>query len=54
VHPRLGLEVERFLHLLERRRDAALAEPAVDEHQQFVLLARQHGLFRPGERMQNN
>ena len=37
-----GREVERLLHLVEGGRDAALLQPFMDEHQQFMLLARQH------------
>ena len=36
---RLGLEPERFFHLIERGRDAVVVEALVDEHQQFILLA---------------
>jgi hypothetical protein len=39
----LGAKVEGILHLVERGRDARFLHPLVDEHQQFVLLARQHG-----------
>jgi hypothetical protein len=39
----LGREVQRLLHLVERGGDARLLEALVDEHQQLVLFARQHG-----------
>ena len=39
---RFGLEVERILHLLERGRDAGLAEMVVDVAKKLMLLARQH------------
>ena len=42
VHPRFGFEVERILHLLERRRHAGLAEMVVDVAKKLMLLARQH------------
>ena len=38
----LGGQVQGFLHLVEGRGDAGLLEPLVDEHQQFVLFAREH------------
>ena len=37
------LEVERVLHLVEGGRHAGFAQPLVDEAEQFVLFARQHG-----------
>jgi len=37
-----GFEVQRVLHFIERRRDAALAYPLVDEHQKLVLFAGEH------------
>ena len=40
---RLGLEVERLAHLVEARRDPALAEAGVDEREELVLLDGQHG-----------
>src|SRR6218665_3198637 len=40
---RLAAQVEGVLHLVERRRNTGLFHPLVDEHQKFVLLARQHG-----------
>ena len=42
VNAGLGGEVERLLHLVERRRDSALLQAFMDEHQEFMLFARQH------------
>ena len=42
VNARLGRQIQRLLHLVERGGDAGLLNPFVDEHQQFVLLAREH------------
>jgi hypothetical protein len=42
VDARFGGQIQRILHLIERWRDAGFLHPFVDEHQQFVLLARQH------------
>jgi hypothetical protein len=39
----LGGQVQRVLHLVEGGGDARLLQPLVDEHEQFVLLAREHG-----------
>src|SRR5690606_9440591 len=39
---RFRLEIKRVLHFVERGRDAALLHPLMNEHQKFVLLARQH------------
>ena len=36
---RLGLQPQRFLHLVEGGRHAIVVEPLVDEQEQFVLLA---------------
>jgi hypothetical protein len=38
----LGLQVERFLHLVEGGRDSRIGEPLLDVAQQLVLLAGQH------------
>ena len=38
----LGLEPERFLHLLERRRNAAVLEFFINEAKEFMLLLREH------------
>ncbi len=58
VDARLALQVERLLHLLERRRDAGFFQLALDEAQELVLLGRQHeeALLRvpPTERTRNN
>src|SRR3546814_382007 len=40
---RLGLEVERVLHLVEGWRDAGVLDPLLDEHEQLVLLPGEHG-----------
>src|SRR5690606_2935331 len=37
-------QVERILHLVKGRRYTRLLHPLVDEHEQFVLLARQHNV----------
>ena len=42
VHARFRLEIERFLHFLERGRNAGFGEPVVDEADEFVLLLREH------------
>ncbi len=42
VHSRFRLEIKRFLHFLERRRDAGCFQPLLNEADQFVLLAREH------------
>ena len=53
VDARLGGQVQSLLHLVERGRDARLLDPFVDEHQQFVLFAREHrqALKRPLRRI---
>ena len=38
----LGLEIDRFLHFLERRSDAALIKIGIDEKQEFLLFPGQH------------
>ena len=38
----LGFQVQRFLHFVKGGRNAAFAHPFMDEHQQFILFARQH------------
>ncbi len=45
VDTRLGFEVERVFHLVERGRDAALGEIVVDVDQQLVLFAGEHRGF---------
>jgi hypothetical protein len=47
---RLRAQVQRLLHLVERRRHARLLEPFVDEHEKLVLLAGQHRGIRLRER----
>ena len=42
MHAGLALEVERFLHFLERGGNARLLQLALDEQKEFVLLGRQH------------
>src|SRR5690606_6332743 len=42
MHAGLALEVERFLHLLERRGNSRLLQLALDEAKEFVLLGGQH------------
>ena len=42
VNTGLGLEIDRFLHFLERRSDAALIKIGVDEKQEFLLFPGQH------------
>ena len=37
-----GAQVQRLLHFLERRRNAGFLQPLVNEHEQFVLFAREH------------
>ena len=46
-------QVQRLLHLVERGGDARLLNTFVDEHQQFVLFAREHrqALMRPLHRI---
>ena len=48
----LGREIERFLHLVERRRHARLFDPLMDEEEEFVLFRRKHALL-PKERIKN-
>jgi hypothetical protein len=45
VDARLGAQVQRFLHFVERRRHAGLLEPFMDEHEKLVLLAGEHRKF---------
>jgi hypothetical protein len=46
----LGAEVEGILHLVEGGRNARLLEALIDEHQEFVLLSREHWQIpRPDE-----
>src|SRR5688572_10808434 len=40
----LGLEIEGFLHLLERGGHSVLLQSFIDEEEQFKLFARQHGV----------
>ena len=42
VNARLGLQAERFLHLLERGGNTAVLQPVIDETEQFMLLLREH------------
>jgi hypothetical protein len=51
VDARLGRQVQRLLHLVEGGGDAGLLDPFVDEHQQLVLLAREH--VRPRQSSRN-
>ena len=39
----VGPQIERIFHFIERWRYTALLHPLVNEHQQFVLLASEHG-----------
>ncbi len=48
----LGGQVERLLHLVEGWRYAGFLDPLMDEHEQLMLLARQH-LRRPSEQSKN-
>jgi len=41
----LGTEVKGVLHFVEGGGDAGRGQPLIDEHQQLVLLARQHGFL---------
>src|SRR4051812_47962951 len=45
VDTRFRAQIERVLHLVERRRHSGLLHPLVDEAEQFELLSRQH--YRP-------
>jgi hypothetical protein len=36
-------EDKGFIHLVKGRRDAGFLDPLMDEHEQFVLLAGEHG-----------
>jgi hypothetical protein len=38
-----GGEIQRLLHLVERRGDPCLLYAFVNEHQEFVLFSREHG-----------
>jgi hypothetical protein len=42
VDSRLGTQIERILHLVERRRNPAFLQSLVDETQELELFARQH------------
>ena len=46
---RLAAQIERVLHLVEGGRNPALLHAFVDEHQKFMLLAREHGGLPSGE-----
>jgi hypothetical protein len=51
MDPGFRPQIKSFLHFLEGGRNAGLFQPFVDEHQQFILLARQHASpFRPKNR----
>jgi hypothetical protein len=41
----LGFELQHVLHLLEAGGEAGLPQVTVDEHEEFVLLAGEHGAF---------
>ena len=43
VNAGLGRQVQRLLHLVERRRDAGFLDPLMNEHEKFVLLTGEHG-----------
>jgi len=43
VDPGLRGEIERLFHFIERGRNPALLDALMDVHEQFVLLAREHG-----------
>ncbi len=45
VHTRLGLEAQRFLHLLEGRGNAGFGQPVFYEANEFVLFAGKHAAF---------
>jgi hypothetical protein len=45
---RFRAQVQRVLHLVERRRDAGRRQPLIDEHQQFMLFSGQHRYLPPG------
>lgn len=47
MHARFRLEIERFLHFLERRGNTGLFQLGLDEADQFVLLAGQHERVTP-------
>jgi len=47
VNAGLGSQVERILHLLERRGYATFLQPGLDETQQFLLLEGQHACGPP-------
>src|SRR5580704_14652328 len=49
VDARFRLEAQRVLHFLERGRNAAIRQATVDEEQQLILFARQHGDSRAFE-----
>src|SRR5690606_20132802 len=40
---RLGAQIERLFHLFKGGRDARLLQPLVDEAEELILLACQHG-----------
>ena len=50
VNARFAAQIERVLHFIEGGRDAALLHPLVDEHEEFMLLAREHRLVPQGNR----
>ena len=47
VDARFGAQIERVLHLVKGRRNARFAHTLMDEHEQFVLFARQHRFSLP-------
>jgi hypothetical protein len=49
VDARLAAQIERVLHFVEGGRNPALLHAFVDEHQKFVLLAREHRGLPSGE-----
>ena len=42
MNARLGPKVQRVLHFIKRWRNTGFLQSFVNEHEQFVLLARQH------------
>jgi hypothetical protein len=47
VNAGLGGQIQRVLHLVKGRGNASFLDALMDEHQQFVLFAGQHGQVEP-------
>src|SRR5262249_58772247 len=47
VDARLGTQIKRILHFVERGRDTGFLEPLVDETQELELFASQHRICLP-------